>query len=147
MSILCNVIKDKGQTDIPYGFSYNGMAQYDNNGSLHIDSTLGGLTCATYVLALFNTFGIKLIDIDNWPHRSEDKNWQQQIYDTLVRFANYIRITKSHLQHLYHKIGCRRFKPEEVAVSSALYNAGPATYDNIRAKGKLLNQYMWSIQR
>lgn len=62
-----------------------------------------------------------------------------------ARYAGYFGILENQLLRLGNEIGCPRYRPEEVAVSSALYdqhNAIPANCQSIITEGGLLNTYM-----
>ena len=147
VSAFCNVIINRGLNfnDIPYGFSYDGTAYFDNTGSLFHSANCSGYTCGTFVLTIFHSLGLDLIDISAWPSREEDIPWQKRILDMFARYAGYFGILENQLLRLGNEIGCPRYRPEEVAVSSALYNqhnAIPANCQSIITEGGLLNTYM-----
>lgn len=146
MSILCNIIKNRGNQgkNVSYGFLYDGSAQYSNVGQLTFSSNMSGLTCATFVLTIFHSCGVDLIDVNTWPVRSSDISWQHKIWKLLCGLAQRIGIPGL-FKHLESELGSPRFRPEEVAVSSALYNISAAESDYIQEEGLKLNQYMWSI--
>ena len=80
---LCYLIRDKiGDEDsqVPYGFYYDEYASYDlGSGVLSLGCHESGLTCATFVMTLFHSIGIDLIDIENWTKRPEDDDWETRI--------------------------------------------------------------------
>jgi len=45
---------------------------FDGNGTLVLKDGIAGLTCATFVLALFRSAGIALLHEREWPVRRED---------------------------------------------------------------------------
>lgn len=147
ISILCNVIKDRGEQGqkVPYGFLYDGSAKYSGIGQLTYSSNMSGLTCATFVLTIFHSCGIDLIDVTKWPIRNDDISWQQRIFRLLLQCTEKLGIPVSYLMRLRTEFGSARFRPEEVAVSSALYDTPAAGADNIQSEGEKLNQYMWSL--
>lgn len=145
---LCHVIKDRilqGDTKIPYGFIYDEYASYDQDGTLHLAEHETGLTCATYVMTVFHSAGIDLIDIPSWTVRPDDSNWQGSIKHWHFRNKHDVHISKEQLAHLKYETGCPRFRPEEVAVSSALYTNAAASTTDIRAAGAMLNRYMYEM--
>lgn len=150
VSAFCNVIINRGLNfnDIPYGFSYDGTAYFDNTGSLFHSANCSGYTCGTFVLTIFHSLGLDLIDISAWPSREEDIPWQKRILYMFARCAGYFGISNHHLLRLANEIGCPRYRPEEVAVSSALYdqhNGTPANCQSIITEGGLLNTYMMNV--
>lgn len=147
VSIFCNVIVDRGLdfNDIPYGFSYDGKSYFENDGSLVHSANCSGYTCGTFVLTIFHSLSLDLIDISAWPSREEDITWQIRILKLLLEYARKLGISNNHLLRLANEIGCPRYRPEEVAVSSTLYdqhNGTPANCQSIITEGGLLNTYM-----
>ena len=147
VSAFCNVIVNRGLdfNDIPYGFSYDGTAYFDNTASLFHSANCSGYTCGTFVLTIFHSLSLDLIDISAWPSREEDIPWQVKILNTLLKYARRLGISDNHLLRLGNEIGCPRYRPEEVSVSSALYdnhNGIPANSDAIISEGGLLHTYM-----
>lgn len=145
---LCLAIKDDikhGNIQVPYGFLYDDYAIIENSGKLALTEKEIGLTCATYVLTFFHSCGFDLVDINNWPARDEDKPWYENIINLLFTFKDRLGITIEHLSKLKEQMNVPRFRPEEVAVSSALYNDGPAETQLIWEKGKNLKDYMINV--
>ena len=148
VSIFCNVIVDRGLdfNDIPYGFSYDGTSYFENNGLLINIANCSGYTCGTFVLTIFHSLSLDLIDISTWPSREDDIPWQKIILNRLLRSASILGISDNHLLRLSKEIGCcPRYRPEEVAVSSALYdshNGVPADSDAIIIEGEQLHTHM-----
>jgi hypothetical protein len=68
-----------------------------------------GLNCATFVLAVFNSFGFQLIELEQWPQRPADAQWQTTLVAWLKRkYPDQAALVES-------DIGCPRPRPEEVA--------------------------------
>ena len=141
------MIVDRGLdfNDIPYGFSYDGKSYFENDGSLVHSANCSGYTCGTFVLTIFHSLSLDLIDISAWPSREEDITWQIRILKRLLEYARKLGISNNHLLRLANEIGYPRYRPEEVAVSSTLYdqhNGTPANCQSIITEGGLLNTYM-----
>jgi len=116
LASLCAVIARKSQA-VPYGFSYNGV--YFSQTGDYLPRDLGhGLTCATFVIALFETYSIPVLLKSEWgPADLEDQGWQsrrvQQIGMNRGKFiADAIR----------EYVGHPRYKPEHVAVGAVDQN-------------------------
>ena len=75
-----------------------------------------GLTCASFVLAVFPAAGLALADYATWPSdRPGDRQWQEKIIQSLEGRAD-----QTHLEHPHNEIGAVRYRPEEVAAATAL---------------------------
>jgi hypothetical protein len=71
-----------------------------------------GLTCATFVLALFERMGYQLLDAGEWATQPEDQAWQLSIIEALGRNPDE---SKERLEAMATDVGCFRFRPEQVA--------------------------------
>lgn len=106
---------------IPYGVVYDG-------GGLALDGTAElagkavGLTCATYVLALLESFNHRLLALDTWRPRPEDASWHDSIVRMLLDFRQRHPdlLTAAHIQAVADEKGCARYRPEEVAAAAHL---------------------------
>lgn len=147
---LCKlIINNMGKEgfEVKYGLRYDEYAEYDENGLLHLGEHEIGLTCATYVLTLFHSVGFDLVDIHNWPMRESDKKWLKKIIETYSNpeVKTHVNMTKEHLEKMSNEDVTSRFRPEEVAVSSALFRGKAAPTDEIWKHGEMLNKYMYEI--
>lgn len=143
---MCRAIKDdvdEGHKNVAYGLSYDEFAIYAD-GKLNLAGNEIGLTCATYVLTLFHSVGIDLVDIHNWPAREDDRSWFERVKKLfgIYRIKIYLGMTKDHQTKILNEGFGPRFRPEEVAVSSALYKGGPADTQLIWDHGARLHHYM-----
>ncbi len=143
---MCRAIKDdvdEGHKDVAYGLSYDEFAMYAD-GKLNLAGNEIGLTCATYVLTLFHSVGIDLVDIHNWPEREEDRKWFEWVKKLfgIQKIKIYLGMSREHQAKVLNEKFGPRFRPEEVAVSSALYEGGPAETSLIWNHGARLHHYM-----
>ena len=56
-----------------------------------------------------------------------------------------ISATRDQILEMEKEIGCKRYCPHEVAVSSALHSGGPASSDIIIKEGESLYDYLISM--
>jgi hypothetical protein len=112
LASLCSLIA-KGSTKVPYGFTYNGR-YFERSGS-YIAHDLGrGLTCATFVLAVFETYSIPVLLTSEWlPVDFEDQLWQTKMVAIVQK-----RSGKDVADATAKYIGHPRFKPEHVAAGA-----------------------------
>ncbi len=100
---------------IPYAFSHPEGLFDGTTGELLFGPSRLGLTCASFVLAVFHAAGLPLADYDRWPAgRAGDEEWQAAIVAALRRSAD-----PEHVKHVQGEIGAVRYRPEEVAAASA----------------------------
>lgn len=70
---LCRLIaRNPAKKKAPYGFEF-GDSGIDAKGAVFIGGSSVGLTCATFVLALFRRIGIELLDVSTWKQRPDDE--------------------------------------------------------------------------
>lgn len=137
---MCRRIIKRNQNSIPYGLLYKG-GTFTNEGLLTLSDEENGLTCATFVLAVFSSCGINLINLSNWPIRDEDRIWHRRIIQTLEETSQRFNITKEHMNNVKNEVGCSRYKPEEVGVSS-IFRDLPAPFSEIEPAGVELKEIL-----
>lgn len=138
VAAMCRrIVKREKKLNIPYGLLYDGGTISEEQGIINVGSHAQGLTCATFVMSMFKTCGIDLIDLENWKSRPKDKIWHSKIISVLVAYQVNYSITDEHIKNVKNEIGCARFRPEEVAASSFFRNPPERTI-TIQSYGKLL---------
>lgn len=108
---------------IPYGFSYN-APPFDDQGCYQPMAIGKGLTCATFVMTVFERQGYPLLIKDNWPDRPEDREWKEYILECLRK-----HVTPEHLEAAKNDTNAPRFRPEEV-VAGAISNKPPIPFSS-----------------
>jgi hypothetical protein len=104
--------KKASQDQVPYGFSVP-SAFFDYSGALISGPAKVGLTCASFVLAVFDGAGLPLVRMDEWPPPTlVDKARQRELLDELRKSSN---VSPAHLSALETEIGNVRYRPLEVA--------------------------------
>ncbi len=110
------VWKTNGVQGIPYAFSDPQGALHQATGAFLIGNSRHGLTCSSFVLAVFHAVGLQLADYGSWPsERTGDREWQQSILNKLQE-----RAEQEHIDKICKEIGSVRYRPEEVAASTVL---------------------------
>jgi len=92
-----------------------------------------GLTCASFVLAVFHKAMLPLVDYETWPSaRTGEVEWQKQI---IAKLKEYIvgrgYDDNSHVTQVENSVPAVRFRPVEVA-ASGLENI-PTDFANIHS--------------
>lgn len=118
---------------IPYGFSpYGGY--FGAKGEIHWSAAGNGLTCATFVLAVFDRSGIQLVNGETWPvGRADDIKFQREMVERVRAESG---ATASHIKGMKADIGQVRFRVMEVAgaVAADQYPVDFATADALCAQ-------------
>ncbi len=127
VSDVCRLIWRANQKrGIPYGFSAPTECFDAATGRYLIGPTQLGLTCATFVLAVFHRAGLPLVDYDSWPaDRPGDREWQENV----VRLLEKTAASADHITAVRADAGAVRFRPEDVA-GAATVSPLPAHFES-----------------
>lgn len=122
---------------IPYGFSPPGGA-LDPNGRFQAGEKHKGLTCASFVLAVFDRMHSPLLDCETWPSSSlEDKEWQRRQLEELGTED----IPVEELEAIKSELGETRYHPEQVA-AAATSELIPLNFKEAEALAELVIQQL-----
>lgn len=129
---------------IPYGLVYKG-GKFSAQGRTQLAVGEIGLTCATFVLAVLATAGLKLLDLPTWEERdatriAEDNAWHAGIVALMKATRADYEISDGHIAGVEQERGCSRFRPEEVAGACGLPGKSPSKhkFDEVRPLGALI---------
>jgi hypothetical protein len=112
VAALCRmIVAQHPKGEVPYGLRF-AATEFTDQGELLLGPTEHGLTCATFILAVFRRVGAALVDLASWRSRADDEGWQREIVALLERHA-----AKAHADAVRAEIGCVRFHPTEVAAA------------------------------
>jgi hypothetical protein len=121
--------RDKGL--IPFSIEYHGC-YFDSDGTYRPTAVGEGLTCATFIMALFGDYGLPLIDLQGWKRRLGDASWQKRILARLRSHAD-----PEHIENQTPHIGAAaRFRPEEVAGAFSDYVDRPIKFPRCETLAK-----------
>lgn len=117
-AICRQVIRANAANGIPFAFSAPNDCFDRTTFEFLVGPSRVGLTCATFVLAVFDRAGLPLIRYETWPHRADDEVWQHGNPDVEV----------GHLDGLRSELGSVRYRPEEVAAAAT---CAPACFRDV----------------
>lgn len=121
----CRQILRGNKRGIPYAFSSPNDCFDSETGSFLFGPTRAGLTCASFVLAVFGSAGIQLADYATWPpQRAGDLEWQQFIVEQLEKDG----ADADHIAFVRNEVGAVRYRPEDVA-GCATADQLPCSFD------------------
>lgn len=119
LATVCELIFQANLSGIPYGISIEGTG-FSDDGTFIAEHNFAGLTCATFVMQVFHSQGYKIVDVENWYERDDDKVWQSSILSSLEKYgasAEYLECQRQQISK-----GAARFRPEEVAAAASVPN-------------------------
>lgn len=118
------IAKLSSKQQVPYGFSQPNDF-FDSSGGFVRGPSRVGLTCASFVLAVFHTAGVPLARTDEWPLPTiEDLARQKELLEQLKERQT----PAEHVSACEAEVGNVRFRPLEVAGASTA-SPLPASYE------------------
>lgn len=128
----CRLIAKKHQEGgIPYGFSYTGSS-FDRGGSLILSNKDVGLTCATFVLAVFQSEGYALCDLATFP---SDPDGNAKFHDAIIsRLKN--QGADEHATALERERLAPRIRPTAAAGAAGVFVGQSVSYGDCHAAGE-----------
>jgi hypothetical protein len=137
VAALCRLIRRK-QPGIPYAFRLVEDVRFEmTTGDIVLSKGASGLNCSSFVLIVFLQAGIRLIQLETWEERPEDREWQQYLLDLLIRTS----APSGHVEAVRTEIGCARVRPEEVA-GACLEQDLPASFARCRDNGRAILNFL-----
>ena len=125
-------------SSIPYSVIFREGRHFDANGQFINMNDGSGLTCATFLLAIFSDFGLPLIDVSGWPaSRDGDFTWLRDILHKL-RIYEVLKNkmpTWEWLEQVRYRHHLKRFRPEEVFATAALFVGQPLSFFDVEPAG------------
>ena len=115
---------------LPYGFGYQPTrVTRDPDTDKLVLHGPSGLTCATFVLAIFDLADVQLADLTTWKDRDGDDAWKDRVIAHLTarRTAEELEAIKRDKAHV-------RVRPEDTAGSATVVPL-PAAFDDAVQRG------------
>lgn len=142
------IIKNQDKQEIPYAIEYKGKRKFDKEGiyNSYSQGSEYGVTCATFILTIFESVGLDIIDWKNWENRPEDKVWFDGLIRTIEigRIRGWFNISDEHLENLRSEEHCKKIRPEEI--HSIVYcNSYPMKFECSSAIGKYIRNYLLKV--
>jgi hypothetical protein len=115
VAAFCRRVWRQNGKSIPYAFSHPNDCFDPTTAQFLFGKTKLGLTCATFVLAVFHAVGLQLLDLDSWPTRPDDVEWQRNVLGLLSERG----ASADHLRSVEAEPRAARFRPEETGGAAA----------------------------
>jgi len=114
VAAICRKVWRSNQGTLPYALSPPNDCFDHQTGEFLLGPTRRGLTCASFVLAIFEEAGLRLAHYATWPtNRSGDREWQEWVIEQLENGAS--PATAEHIEAVKGEVGAVRYRPEDVA--------------------------------
>lgn len=127
---------------IPYGVFYR--TRDADGGMLNDANDLTGLSCATFLLELFNAFNLPLLQLESWPQsRSGDYSWLRKIMKMMREYVP----ESQFFAHFRHRHKLRRYRPEEVAGTASHFAGAPLHFDVVGPAGQAVLSAMKNMAK
>ena len=123
VAAMAHAIRERNIAGVIYGFNKLGV-RFNEEGSA-VPPPLGrGLTCATFVLTIFECSGLTLLLENEWPIREDDPKFHRWVVSKMREYPEFV----AHADAMEHDVGkvCR-FRPAEVA-AGAISNILPVSF-------------------
>ena len=134
----CRQIYRANERGIPYAFSAPNDCFDRERGIYLFGPTRHGLTCASFVLAVFDLSGLPLIRYETWPNsRQDDEVWKRRIIASIKDDPNG---TPEHIKAIESELQATRYRPEDVAGAAAGENIPASFEDAARMGQKILDK-------
>lgn len=114
VAAMCRKVWRANTGTLPYALSAPNGCFDQSSGEFLLGPTRHGLTCASFVLAVFESVGIRLVRYEDWPSsRPGDREWQEWVISELERSDP--PVSREHIEAVKNEVGGIRFRPEDVA--------------------------------
>jgi hypothetical protein len=124
----CRKIKRENEKGLPYSFGSPGDCFDKQTGKYLKGPNHRGLTCASFVLAVFHDIGLPLIQYETWPEsRDGDEQWKLHIIEQLKEDG----ASDEHIRDVESEKEFVRYRPEDVAGAGAAHSV-PAPYMEVQ---------------
>ena len=138
VAVLCELVVESNPDGIPYALSAPNACFDRDTGEFLFGPSMHGLTCATFVLALFDAVGLRLVRYEEWPgNREGDKKWQEWIVSELEKQG---AVAPDHVLAVKSEVGGARFRPEEVAGAATVSSLPAGFKETVERAVELLSR-------
>lgn len=119
--------------EIPYSVVWSPGGYWDENKQFTKNELGEGLTCASFVISVFEAYGLPLLDLKSWPKRPnrQDRRWQRRVLSFLIDFGRRERIdVTEHVARQVRRLpSAVRFRPDQVGGAFGVFSGDPIAYD------------------
>lgn len=142
VAAICRKVWRSNEGILPYALSPPNDCFNQETGAFLFGPTQHGLTCASFVLAVFEAAGLRLADYETWPtDRPGDQEWQSWIVGELENSDP--PADARHIEAVRSEVGLVRYRPEDVA-GAATTSPLPANFATANEQGEKILRLLGS---
>jgi hypothetical protein len=142
IAALCNLVwKKNGPNGLPYALKYLEGSFNIGTGEIQLGPGLNGFTCSTFVMALFRSSKVQLLEQDQWKQRVDDVERQKRLVCLLKRKQKQGECSEEHVKAVESEIGCVRFSPLDIQ-AAAVSDRLPIGFNDAETIGAKLAREM-----
>lgn len=147
LAAICDAIANENQPQsVRYGFT-SPVGVFDKETKRFLlGPTEGGLTCASFVLSVFDVAQLQLVKYSGWPlPDSDDYAWQESVLNQLeqYRLIKPNLVSQEHIDCVRKEVGNSvRYRPEQVAAACAIRERRPIKYRYAKELGKQVVNFL-----
>lgn len=114
--MLLDKLEPANRRSINYALGYDGTVRFDvGDGHIVLGPSCIGLTCSTFILAVFDSVGFPLVEIETWVRRPDDAAVRTALLALLQRREDAGRIERGYTAKVRAESErCTRVRPEDV---------------------------------
>lgn len=116
IAAYCRLVWNENENNgIPYAFS-DPRDSFDSiTGKFLSSENKIGLTCASFVLAIFFSTGFQLVDFNSWQKRDDDEEAFTELANYIESKKDVYKLDDEFIKNMRNEIKNFRYRPEEVA--------------------------------
>lgn len=147
VAVICDRIATANDNGIPYSFGPPNDCFDEKTCEFLLGPTTTGLTCASFVLAVFHRAGLPLVRYSSWPRPTqEDIDWQNVVVENLRHGwqQGNPAVSQEHINHVANnEVGSSvRYRPEHVAAAALKRRWRPVRYSKAARVGRMILAYI-----
>lgn len=137
---LCMQVREAQKTGIfPYGFSLIEQALDAETGACLCDNIGEGLTCATFICAIFARASVPLINLGTYQVEEDWQVFRDRIVKAMEDSKESCKIPEAHIERLRASTDVKRVRPEDVMLAVRTKSM-PLAYEDAVALREIMKE-------
>lgn len=143
--MLLEQVEPANHDTINYAFGFSGATHFDlNTARIVVGGDDVGLTCSTFVLAVFASVGFPLLVLTPWAPRAGDAEVMASIINLLQRREDEGHIEAGYTEKARRNAeGASRYRPEDVLAAATEPRPPPHTQSTIDARSAAIRAWLF----
>jgi hypothetical protein len=144
IACLCDVLGKRygnKRSSFRYAVRWTGTCLFSLDGQLNSQGGDTGFTCATFILAVFASFGAPLVHWEQWLPRSTDAAAFDEMRSVIEQYPLEPEELDTQLKQFEAQRGCARIRPSELT-AAAIWHTVPIGFDIAEPLGERIIQHI-----